>query len=121
MSEKFERIAQQIDQIDERTKSHTTFLENMRVDMRALQAASVEQSKAIASNTDRIASSLEKFADKALTAAIAKPQSSFDLRLGIMAVICIGIITGIFILAFTGKDFSAKHDGRGTELNVGKP
>lgn len=101
--------------IDERTDDHTTHLENIREDMRALQVASVEQSRAIANNTDRIANSLDRLANKAMDAAVRSP---FDWRIAIAALVCLGIITGILILSFTGTSLKAVHGN--SNVSVGE-
>lgn len=106
ISKRLQQIFELAKTIDARTDDHTTHLENIREDMRALQVASVEQSKAIATNTDRIANSLDKLANKAMDAAI-KPE--FDWRISVAALLCLGIITGLLILAFTGTSLKAGH------------
>lgn len=119
MSDEVTKRLQQIfdlaERIDERTGDHTTHLENIREDMRALQVASVEQSRAIANNTDRIANSLDTLANKAMDAAI-KPE--FDWRISVAALLCLGIITGLLILAFTGTNLKATHGN--SNVSVGE-
>jgi hypothetical protein len=122
---KLSELLQISERIDERTDWHTVSLEGIGVSMKALQTASVEQSRQIAVNTERIATSLERFADKALSAAIAKTERDFnddknhswDWKVAMAALVCLGIITGLLILAYTGKDFRASHAG--TEISAG--
>lgn len=88
-----DRIEEKIDRINERTEEHSEHL----IGLGALKG-----------DVKRIADGLEKIAER---------HSGAMLKLALVAIILLGIIAGVVILAYTRTPLSASKDGFHVEVN----
>lgn len=99
-----------VQRIDATTIEHAQSLESI--------TRGIGDMNRIAHNTEKMATSLEKITDRAMTALEGK--SSRDYRLQVGTFVLVGVLLIIMVVAWTRSDFSAIVNKEGGAIHAGK-